>query len=161
MTKRGPNWWDALSHEQLEELNAMCRDRSLTYTEVGSIHGKTASDIGYYATTRLGLPPRSKRKNAAPRKSAKRESALEATERALQEAILREEQLRNEISNLRHRRAELALRFEDDEDCVIVYGIGPKPVRASAADWLQWLRLEGPKKLREHISARTGANISK
>lgn len=145
-------WWHRLTQTQRDELDQMVRDATLTYTEIGRVYGQTPSDVGYYATSQLGLPPRNKKRARADGTATP--SSAASIEAALLDAQRQEEELRARIAELRRRRAELAMRFEDDGDDVLVHGVGPAPLRAAAADWLRWLQMEGARKLRDYLAAR-------
>ncbi len=150
---RTQGWWQALSAQQLADLHALLMDPDNTYTEIGQVYAKKANDVVYYAQ-KIGAPPRTRFSHPRLR-TRKAPAALAEVEAQLREAARQEEMLRARIEDLRRRRQELQLRFEDDDEYVLVHGIAAgEALRAKATEWRQWLALEGARKLREHLQAQ-------
>lgn len=160
---RAQGWWQTLSAQQLADLHALLTDPDNTYTEIGQVYTKKANDVAYYAQ-KIGAPPRSRFSHArkatvipAPKapKAPKVPTALSEVEARLAELASQEEALRAQVAALRQRRQELQLRFENDGDYVLVYGVAAdQALRARATEWSQWLHMEGARKLREHLQTR-------
>lgn len=149
---RTQGWWQALSAQQLADLHALLMDPDNTYTEIGQVYAKKANDVVYYAQ-KIGAPPRTRFSHPRLR-TRKAPAALAEVEAQLREAARQEEMLRARIEDLRRRRQELQLRFEDDGDDVLVYGVAAgAALRAKATEWQQWLALEGARRLREHLQS--------
>jgi hypothetical protein len=148
-------WYDLLNDTEREELRAWLLDPDVTYKSVAEMYGRPHHDISNYAN-RIGVPPRHvhkapKRLSAAPA----RPTTLSTVERELEAEQARLDEARRKVEELKAKRAELQLRFEWDGSEVLVFGITDgAPVRALASEWLQFLNMEGARKLREFIAAR-------
>jgi hypothetical protein len=70
-----------------------------------------------------------------------------------------EVQIKQQIEALRLKRDELAVQFEFDGDDVLVYGVAASPLRASKDAWMNFLEVEGARKLREFIVTRKNKAI--
>lgn len=153
---RIPGWWTKLTASQLAELRQMCSDPSLTFKEIGGVYGKSSNDVGYYAKKsglRLGSPRTSSlKKVGAPAVT------LSAVDAALQVAAGRRAAIDKEIEELQQRRLALQIRFELDGVGLSVFGIVDEaPLTATVHQWLQFLNAEGPRKLREFVTANAKA----
>jgi predicted XRE-type DNA-binding protein len=61
------------------------------------------------------------------------------------------QQLEQTLQQLRARKALLEIRFEEDGDTIIVYGVG-EPIARHRSDWLRWLKAGGAALLRERCN---------
>ena len=152
--KPGTAWWYKLNTQQCDELLEMCKDKSLTYSEIGRAYNVSISKISGFALShgvspRMTMGPRIDKKPKAANAAA---TSLSLVERQLEETAKEEVALRKKIEDLQRRRAELALRFEFVDDRILVWGVAEgHALDATSAEWTQFLALEGARKLREFI----------
>ena len=155
--KPGTAWWYKLNNQQRDELLEMCKDKSLTYSEIGRAYNVSISKISGFALSH-NVPPRMTMGPRAGNKSRTTIStSLSSVERQLEEAAKEEAALRKRIEDLQRRRAELAIRFSFVNGRVLVYGITEgHALDATPAEWTQFLALEGARRLREFIVSLGG-----
>ena len=60
-------------------------------------------------------------------------------------------QRREQLQQLKTRKASLEIRIEEDGDTITVYGVG-EPIARQRFDWLRWLKASGAALLRERCS---------
>lgn len=145
-------WWQLLAKPALEELHAMLRDPDITYTDVGELYGRSSADVSYYAN-KLGLPQRRPRQGSprGPRNGPV--ATLSQVDRELAELAAQQEKLSARREELKAKKAELQVRFEHSGKELLVYGIADGPLAAPIEGWMAFLLNEGPRKLREYVTA--------
>jgi hypothetical protein len=159
MARGGIAWWKTLTEARAQELLTLYRDRTIGVEQIAKEFNISKQQISQFANLR-GIRRLDPYKKGGKAGTLPRSTTLTAVERRLEDAARREEALRFEIEVLRARRAELALRFELEGDMVLVWGVaGGGPLRATATEWLQFLNLEGGRKLREFIAAHVGKAV--
>lgn len=131
------SWWTRMPLTDLAEMQSMMRDPSISYKDIARTYGREfAADISLYAK-KIGLPPRP--------------CSLRAVEAELVALVAQQEELKRKTEALKARRAELQVRFEWDGGVVSVHGVGEEPLRAQAESWINFLNVEGGRRLREFI----------
>jgi hypothetical protein len=146
-------WYSILDEREKSELIGWIRDGSTSYEDIAQMYGRKPYDIGNFASS-MGIVRR-------PRGSKNKEPEINLTDlksidRKLEESLKKIEDEKRLIEELKAKRAELSVRFEWDDSDVLVFGIkAGQPMRASAREWIQFLNLEGARKLREFIANRS------
>jgi hypothetical protein len=150
-------WFRHLSPNQQAEFKAAYGDHELSLALIAEEYGKNVSDI-CYAARQLDCPPRVVRRESASKAHTNGRqpvlSALNVVERELAELAAQEAVTKRRMEELRQRRLELSVRFERDEDDVLLYGVAVSPLRAPAIAWRQFLAVEGARKLREFLDSK-------
>ena len=136
-----------LTEAQLKDLEAMLRDKAFTHKDIAKVYGVPHGVISYYAV-KHGIrrhkehKTRNSQKKAAP-------STLKQVEAELEQVATQERELKRRLEELQQRRQELQIRFESDGTDVLVYGVAPQVLWATALEWLTFLNAEGARRLRE------------
>ena len=120
-----------LTEAQLKDLEAMLRDKAFTHTDIAKVYGVPH---GIRRQTKL-------RGKGGVKKAALHSVTLSAVESELETLAAR-------IEELKQKRASMLIRFEQDGENVLVYGVG-KCLAAPAHAWLAFLNAEGARRLRE------------
>jgi hypothetical protein len=138
MTKQA-DWKGKLTEQQVKDLDAMLRDKAFTYKDIANTYETTMSAGSQYARRR-GIRRFKSRKDSkiAPVKPA---ITLSAVESELETLAAR-------VEELKQKRASMLIRFEQDGENVLVYGVG-ECLAAPAHAWLAFLNAEGARRLRE------------
>jgi len=130
-----------LTEAQLKDLKAMLRNKTLTHKDIAKVYGVPHGVISYYAIKR-GI-----RRQAKPRGKVLQSRAVQSVvSLATVESEL--ETLAARIEELKQKRASMLIRFEQDGENVLVYGVG-ECLAAPAHAWLAFLNAEGARRLRE------------
>jgi hypothetical protein len=140
-----------LAPERLAEMDVMLADPDISYEQVAKEYGTTGKTVAKRAM-KIGAPERAKHNR--PRKTADVAPAknLRMVDAQLEALAAKSNALKAEIDRLRQLREELSLRFEQDGDDVLVFGVDittGQAMRATATDWLRFLNVDGGRKLRE------------
>jgi hypothetical protein len=128
-----------LTEAQLKDLEAMLRDKAFTHKDIAKVYGVADGVISYYAIKhgiRRQINPRGKVAVAV-----KTTVSLAAVESELETLAAR-------VEELKQKRASMLIRFEQDGENVLVYGVG-ECLAAPAHAWLAFLNAEGARRLRE------------
>ena len=136
-----------LTEAQLKDLEAMLRDKAFSYADIADAYGVGINTISIYAL-KHGLRRHKERKTRNSQKKAA-PSTLKQVEAELEQVATQERELKRRIEELQQRRQELQIRFESDGTDVLVYGVAPQVLRATALEWLTFLNAEGARRLRE------------
>jgi predicted transcriptional regulator len=138
MTKQA-DWKGKLTEQQVKDLDAMLRDKAFTYKDIANTYETTMRAVSQYARRR-GIRRFKSRKDSkiAPVKPA---ITLSAVESELETLAAR-------VEELKQKRASMLIRFEQDGENVLVYGVG-ECLAAPAHAWLAFLNAEGARRLRE------------
>jgi predicted nucleic acid-binding Zn-ribbon protein len=139
-----------LTEAKLKDLDAMLRDKELSYADIADAYDVGKKAISDYALKR-GLRRYKPRKDKGARKAStvKPVSTLRQVETELELAATQERELRKRIEELQQKRQELQIRFESDGTDVLVYGVTAQALRATSQEWLVFLNASGGTKLRE------------
>jgi len=126
-----------LTEAQLKDLEAMLRDKAFTHKDIAKVYGVPHSVIGYYAI-KHGIRRQAKLRGKG---EAHPVVSLATVESELETLAAR-------IEELKQKRASMLIRFEQDGENVLVYGVG-ECLAAPAHAWLAFLNAEGARRLRE------------
>jgi len=130
-----------LTEAQLKDLEAMLRDKAFTHKDIAKVYGVPHGVISYYAI-KHGIRRQTKlRGKGGVKKAALHAVTLSAVESELETLAAR-------IEELKQKRASMLIRFEQDGENVLVYGVG-ECLAAPAHAWLAFLNAEGARRLRE------------
>jgi predicted DNA-binding protein YlxM (UPF0122 family) len=135
--------------EKLDEVLALLLDRDNTITEIAQTYGVSQQAIRTYAK-HCGIPNRYEK---GEERRATDPAQLSVVDKQMAQIAAKKAELEEELRKLAQVRSELSLHFENDGDYVLVYGVADTPLRASRSQWLQFLNLEGARKLRDFINA--------
>ena len=138
MTKQA-DWKGKLTEQQVKDLDAILRDKAFTYKDIANTYGTTLRAVSQYAIRR-GI------RRFKPRKDSKIAPVKPAVTLSAVESEL--ETLTARVEELKQKRASMLIRFEQDGENVLVYGVG-ECLAAPAQAWLAFLNAEGARRLRE------------
>lgn len=148
-------FWKSMDESKVDEMRAMLADPSLSFAEIGRAYSVKAYQVQSMARA-FGAPDR------AGRGTRRRVERLETTDLRMvndqiEELLRKQGELQANLERLKARRDELQLRFEEDGGDVLIHGVAAQPLRATARQWIQFLNMEGARKLREFVVSRGGA----
>lgn len=128
-----------LTEAQLKDLEAMLRDKAFTHKDIAKVYGVADGVISYYAI-KHGIRRQTKLRGKVAA-AVKTTVSLAAVESELETLAAR-------VEELKQKRASMLIRFEQDGENVLVYGVG-ECLAAPAHAWLAFLNAEGARRLRE------------
>ena len=140
--------WQRENPEKVAEIVELLKGDSRTpYREIGEMYGigrKDVCDIGLKHGLRRHVQFHKRTVNA-PKSLADE----------LREAEEQQKQLEAKIVELKQKQLDASVRFEAEKSGIVrAFGVTAQPFAAHYADWLRWLKLGGPAKLRDFIEAK-------
>ena len=79
-------------------------------------------------------------------------NSIHGVEEEIKRALRQQEALAEKLEQLQRRKAELSIWFSEEGGDVLIHGVAAQPLRATKRQWMQFLNLEGARKLREFIT---------
>jgi hypothetical protein len=149
MTKTSKNSWGTTHPQELKEIIEVIKTTKDSYKQIAQAYNISTSIVVYYAH-KFGIirnPNKLKNRNEIQSELSLAQQ-IEQAERESQELTIR-------LAELKQKQIEAAIRFELlPNNRITCYGISAEQIEAHYTDWLRWLKLEGPKKLRAFIDEK-------